>query len=203
MQRRHALFALSAIGLLSASACTRKDAASADPPAAPAELPPARELSAAEARQAYQAAGGGNGFTAGPIVAANTVFVFFDPQCPHCGALWTASQPLLGKLKMVWLPVAILRPVSAPQGALLLSAPNPVAAMTEHEASLMDRKGGLTVPDKVDEAQVAKVKANTELLQKMGADSVPFILYRNAKTGLYGSHSGTVSTDKLAEMAGV
>jgi thiol:disulfide interchange protein DsbG len=74
--------------------------------------------------------------------------------------------------------------------------------MTEHEALLMSRKGGLPVPDKVDEAQLAKVKANTDLLQKLGADSVPFIVYRNAKSGVYGSHTGGMSTEQLAEMVG-
>ena len=139
----------------------------------------------------------------GSVVAANQVLVFFDPQCPHCAALWTSSQPLLRKLKMVWMPVGILRPQSTPQGALLLSAKDPAATMTEHETLLSNRKGGLPVPDKVDDAQVAKVKANTDLLQKLGADSVPFILYKNAKTGVYGSHAGGVSTEQLAQMVGV
>jgi thiol:disulfide interchange protein DsbG len=207
MQRRHALLSLSALAAL--GACSKNEAAS--PPAAAASAvaaappapPPAKELSAADAEKAYQTATSASGFGVGPVVAANQVLVFFDPQCPHCAALWNASQPLLHKLKMVWLPVGFLRPVSTPQGALLLSAKDPGAAMTEHEALLLERKGGMTVPEGVDPALLAKVKSNTELLQKLGADSVPFILYRNAKTGVYGSHSGAVSTEQLAEMAGV
>jgi thiol:disulfide interchange protein DsbG len=203
MRRRHALLHLSAIGLAVLGACSKNEAASSSAaPAAPAAPPAPKEMSADEAQKAYQAAAAGSGFTVGSVVAANQVFVFFDPQCPHCAALWTSSQPLWRKLKMVWMPVGFLRRESTPQGALILSAKDPVATMTEHEALLTSRKGGLPVPDKVDEAQLAKVKANTDLLQKLGADSVPYIVYKNAKTGVYGSHAGGVSTEQLAEMVG-
>ena len=208
MHRRHALLGLSAATFAVLAACSKNEAVSASaPPASAAEPalapPPAKELSAAESQQAYEKAAAGSGFSVGPVVAANRVLVFFDPQCPHCGALWNASPPLLHKLKMVWLPVGFLRPVSTPQGALLLSAKDPAATMAEHETLLLERKGGMQVPDKVDPALLAKVKSNTELLQTLGADSVPFILYKNAKTGVYGSHSGSLSTEQLAELAGV
>ena len=29
----------------------------------------------------------GKGFTVGAMMSANTVYVLFDPQCPHCGRL--------------------------------------------------------------------------------------------------------------------
>jgi len=212
MQRRHVLLALSPLGLALAAGCSKKesatDAAPASPapaaaPAAPAAPAQPKSMSAAEAQKAYEAAASGSGFNAGSVVAANTVFVFFDPQCPHCASLWTQSQPLLGKLKMVWLPVGFVRKSSIPQGALLLSAKDPAALMTEHEALLSADKGGIPVPPQVDEAQIAKVKANTDLLGKLGADSVPFIVYKNAKTGVFGSHAGSLTTEQLAEAAGV
>jgi thiol:disulfide interchange protein DsbG len=197
MKRRHALLSLSTIGLSLMGACSKNEAANT----AAAESP-AKATTATEAQKAYQAASVGSGFTVGPIVAANTIYVLFDPQCPHCAELWTASQPLIGKLKMVWMPVAFLHHSSAPQGALLLSASNPAATMSEHEALLSSRKGGLPVPAEVDAGLIAKVKANTELLQKLGVDSVPFIVYRNRKTGAYGSHAGSVSTEQLLQMVG-
>ena len=67
------------------------------------------------------------GFTVGPMMAAKTVYVFFDPQCPHCGRLWEASKPIADKLRMVWIPVAILNQNSAPQGTALLAASDAVA----------------------------------------------------------------------------
>lgn len=207
MQRRRALISFV---LLSLGGCSKNDlpvaskagsaaspASSASPASPPASAPPA-------AQQAYtEASTSSIGFTVGPMVAANEVIVFFDPQCPHCGALWGASQALLGKLKMRWVPVGFLRPLSTPQGALLLAAPDPAALMTEHERLLLARKDGLPVPQQLDAALMAKVKANTQLLQKLGADSVPFMLFRNAKTGLYDNHVGGVTTEQLAEMTGL
>lgn len=191
MKRRPLLAALALAGL---AACSKKEP---DAPAAPA-------AAAVDAQKAYaDAQAGGTGFAVGPLMAADPVLVFFDPQCPHCAELWNASQPLLGKLRMVWMPVGILRQTSAPQGVLILSAQDPAAAMSEHEALLANRQGGLPVPEKVPEDLLVKVKANTELMTKMGADSVPFILYRNRQTGTYGSHAGALPTEQLAQRAGL
>lgn len=191
MKRRPLLAALALAGL---AACSKKEP---DAPAAPA-------AAAVDAQKAYaDAQAGGTGFAVGPLMAADPVLVFFDPQCPHCAELWNASQPLLGKLRMVWMPVGILRQTSAPQGVLILSAQDPAAAMSEHEALLANRQGGLPVPEKVPEDLLVKVKANTELMTKMGADSVPFILYRNRQTGAYGSHAGALPTEQLAQRAGL
>ncbi len=195
MKRRHVLVFLAAADVLHAG-CSKTEPAAG---AAPAAQPPAT----ANAQEAYQAASRATGFTVGQTMAADTVIVFFDPQCPHCADLWTASQPALGKLKMTWVPVGFLRQTSAPQGALILSAKDPAKTMTEHEALLSSRQGGLPVPADVDAGLVTQVKANTELLQKLGADSVPFILYKNRKTGSYGAHAGTVTTERLLEMVGV
>jgi thiol:disulfide interchange protein DsbG len=200
MKRRHALVLLAAAGGALQGACSKTE------PAASAGSAPAPQAGAApapvNAQEAYQTASRATGFTVGQTMAADAVIVFFDPQCPHCADLWTASQPVLGKLKMTWVPVGFLRQTSAPQGALILSAKNPAATMTEHEALLTSRQGGLPVPADVDANTVTKVKANTELLQKLGADSVPFILYKNRRTGTYGSHAGAVTTARLLEMVG-
>jgi thiol:disulfide interchange protein DsbG len=198
MKRRHALLALTIIASSLPAACSKKEP-EANPAAAASGSAPE---STVKAQEAYEAASRANGFTVGQTMAANAVHVFFDPQCPHCTDLWAAAQPLLGKLKMVWMPVAFLHHSSAPQGALLLSASNPAATMSEHEALLSSRKGGLPVPAEVDAGLIAKVKANTELLQKLGVDSVPFIVYKNRKTGAYGSHAGSVSTEQLLQMVG-
>jgi thiol:disulfide interchange protein DsbG len=202
MNRRHVLLVLTALGGALQGACSKNEPISGQA-GTPASAPGAQaSLGPVKAQEAYQAASGTTGFTVGPLMAADAVIVFFDPQCPHCADLWAASQPLLGKLKMVWVPVGFLRQSSTPQGALILSAKNPAAAMTEHEALLMSQKGGLPVPAEVNAEVIAKVKANTDVLQKLGADSVPFILYRNRKSGAYGSHAGTVTTAQMLEMVG-
>jgi len=84
----------------------------------------------------------GKGFTVGTLMAAQTAYVLFDPQCPHCAALWASAQPLLRQTRFVWLPVALLNAKSLPQGAAIMTAANPVEAMTAHEKSLMAGQGG-------------------------------------------------------------
>lgn len=160
--------------------------------------------SATPAPQAYdQVAADAKGFTVGALMSANTVYVLFDPQCPHCGHLWTASQPLLNKVKFVWVPVAILNGNSAPQGAALLSAPNPLDAMNLHEASLLAGKGGTVPMGGVPPEMEAVLKKNTALFSSLKLESVPHLIARNAQTGQIVSHSGAMDTAALAQLLGV
>jgi thiol:disulfide interchange protein DsbG len=191
MTDRRSFLALAA-ATVALPAC--KDKPAAETPASPPATSP---------REVYEIAAGGHGFAIGPVMAANTVYVFFDTQCPHCAQLWSNAKPLLGKLKMMWLPVALLGPASLAQGATILSAGTPVDAMEQNEALVLARKGGITANPSLPTETLDKVKANTALFSRTGADSVPLIVFKNAKTGTYGSHAGAVSTDQLASMAGV
>jgi thiol:disulfide interchange protein DsbG len=143
------------------------------------------------------------GFTVGSATSANTVYVMFDAQCPHCGHLWQNAQPLLGKAKFVWIPVAILTQKSAPQGAALLGASNPEQAMAAHEASLMQGKGGTIVMGTMSPAMTAALKGNTDIFNQLKIESVPFILAKNARTGEVASALGALETKALAEFIGV
>ena len=143
------------------------------------------------------------GFSVGPMMASRTVYVFFDPQCPHCGRLWEAARPLADKLRMVWIPVAILNANSAPQGAALLAATDAVATMNQHEAGIAAGKTGLVPPAQPAPELLAKVKANTELWKASGAGSVPFMLYRNPASDQVASFAGAAETPALRQMFGL
>jgi len=52
------------------------------------------------------------GFTVGSPMSARTVYVFFDPQCSHCAALWLSAKPLKSQAKFVWIPVSLLNKTS-------------------------------------------------------------------------------------------
>lgn len=143
------------------------------------------------------------GFTVGAMMSANTVYVFFDAQCPHCGHLWEASVPLQKKVKFVWIPVGWINPSSTAQGAALLTAANPAALMSEHEASLLAKKGGISAPSSIAPDIEQAIKANTQLLNSFGAEAVPFIVARNLKTGQTVSRDGAMATPALAEFLGV
>ena len=186
---RRLIAAFSCIALL-LGACSPQDTPSA---AKPSKQEVSVQAVAAQAK----------GFTVGAVMSANTVYVFFDPQCPHCGHLWQASIPLHRKVKFVWIPVAWINASSLSQGAALLTATNPLELMTEHEASLLAGRGGISAPSGVGSDIEQSIKANTKLLNGFGAESVPFIVVKNAVTGQTISKDGAMTTAALAEMIGI
>lgn len=145
----------------------------------------------------------GKGFVAGSVMSNNTVYVMFDPQCPHCGHLWQQSQPLQKKVKFVWLPVSFISPKSGPQGAALLTATNPVEAMDAHEASLLAGTGGTSASASIPDDIAAGIKKNTDLFNAMGVESVPYIVAKNAATGQVVTNAGAMETDALAQFLGL
>ena len=189
--RRHFTHALLAgTAALALVACGQKEEATKPEPLA--------------AAQAYDAvATGGKGFSVGPITAARTVYVLFDPQCPHCGHLWQASQPLLSQVRFVWLPVAFISPKSLPQGAALLQAAQPQEAMNAHEQSLLAGQGGISASASIPDELRQAIEANTSLLNRMGAESVPFIVARPTAGAAPVTHAGALDTAELARLIGL
>lgn len=53
------------------------------------------------------------------MLTTRVLYAFFDPQCPHCGCLWETTKPLLGQIRVLWMPVAFMTPKSATQGAAI------------------------------------------------------------------------------------
>ena len=143
------------------------------------------------------------GFSVGALMSSNTVYVFFDTQCPHCGQLWLASEPLQRKVKFVWIPIGMINATSRAQGAALLSAANPAALMTEHETSLLAGQGGISASSSIAPETEQAIKNNTQLLNSFGAESVPFIVAKNMKSGQTVSREGAMNTVALAEFLGV
>ena len=189
-----ALFA--AATLLAACSKEQAPAPSQASPAAPAPAAPAQQGVTIEEIQTQA-----QGFTAGQAMSARTVYVFFDAQCPHCGALWYAAKPLKSQAKFVWIPIRLLKDDSATQGAAILAAKDPSQAMDDHEASMMDKKGGIK-PEGDVSAQRAIIKKNTELFNKFGFASVPALVTKNAQ-GVVATRDGSLPTPELAAFAGV
>lgn len=111
------------------------------------------------------------------------LFVFFDPQCPHCAKLWENFQdPSLKDVNVVWIPVAVINEKSQDQGASLLTSNDPVSLLKEHESLMVDKKfdeanakfDALTKG--ISKAKEEDVLQNTQLFMKTGATGVPLIL---------------------------
>ena len=143
------------------------------------------------------------GFTVGAMMSAQTVYVLFDAQCPHCGALWNASLPLQKKVKFVWIPVSLMNPKSTLQGAALLTAANPTEMMTAHESALLAGNGGMVADANPSPESQAAIKSNTLLFNNLGATSVPYIVAKNPRTGEVITNSGALQTPALAAFLGV
>ena len=112
-------------------------------------------------------------------------------------------MPLHGKARFVWIPVSIMNARSALQGAALLSAGNPAEAMTAHEKSILAGTGGMSAPARVSPDVELAIRKNTALFTSLGVDSVPYILARNANTGVVVSNSGALTTAGLAVFLGI
>jgi len=179
------------------AACTLLLAGCNDAPEAAAQkavtaAPISVETIAAEAK----------GFIAGSQMSKRTVYVFFDAQCPHCAVLWEAAKPLKSQAKFVWIPVGILNAASTSQGATLLAAGDPVAAMDEHEASMKAGRGGISAASSINPQKDAVAK-NTALMTRLGFSAIPSIVGTHAQTGAVVSQEGALPTAALANLLGL
>ena len=190
MRRRQ--IALAGAAALLLAAC--KDAAK---PQAGAAAPASSQTVSLEAIAAE-----GQGFSVGSSMSARTVYVFFDAQCPHCAALWMAAKPLKSQARFVWMPVGLLNANSTLQGATLLAAPDPVAAMDQHEAALATPAKGIAPAANI-EAQKAAVAKNTDLMNRFGFGGVPVIVGKHAQTGELVVKEGSLPTAALAAALGL
>lgn len=78
----------------------------------------------------------GKGFEmGGSSGAAQTVYIIFDPQYPDCIGFWNLANKFKKQVRFIWMPVAILNSRSEPQGAILLSSPNPIETMNQQVLS--------------------------------------------------------------------
>lgn len=186
---------LAAALALTLAGCSKQDASN------PSTSQPTKTALPAQPYEAV--ASQGKGFTVGAMMAANTVYVLFDPQCPHCGNLWNASIPLHGKVKFVWVPVTLMNAKSGPQGAMLLAATDPAALMTEHEKSLLAGTGGISASANVPAELEQTLKNNTALFNSLKVESVPYILAKNQRTGELVTHNGAMDSAALGNFLGL
>lgn len=144
-----------------------------------------------------------HGFDTGNLMSTRQVFVFFDPQCPHCGEFWKEAKALSQEARFTWVPVGVLNEFSTNQGLAILKSAKPVDTMNDHETKLAAHLGGMDAPDAAtDPKGKAIIDQNTRLLESFGATGVPFIVGVNAQTGQVYTNAGGMPAAVLAQHLG-
>lgn len=108
------------------------------------------------------------------------VYVFTDTECPYCHKLWQATQPLLAgsDVQVRQIIVAVIAPKSLTRAAAILDAPDPEAALRQHENSF----GHSTIQPlaSVPAATRKRIGMNIALMEKMGLHGTPTTVYKDA-----------------------
>jgi thiol:disulfide interchange protein DsbG len=112
--------------------------------------------------------------------AQRIVYVFVDTRCPFCHRLWQMTQPFMkgDEVQIRNIMVAVISPDSLPEGADVLDASDPSKAWQENEKNF----GHNPKPEASagSAASRTKIKANNELMQKLGFFGTPAIVYKDA-----------------------
>ena len=97
--------------------------------------------------------------------------------------------------------LVLLNDKSGPEGAAILAASDPVAAMDSHEASMRAGQGGIDVAGATAVLKDA-VKHNTDLMNRYGFTGVPTIVSKLAN-GQVVTLEGEMPTAMLAQKLGL
>lgn len=132
------------------------------------------------------------GVTVGSTTAEKTIYVVFDPKCPHCGHLWRNTKELHQDYRFVWIPVAFLSRASLAEGAALLEGGETV--MDGHEAAVADGKPSTLRRPGQD--ALDKVTTNTKTVGRIKVEGVPILFHKTAD-GQYKVASGGLSAAEV------
>jgi thiol:disulfide interchange protein DsbG len=137
----------------------------------------------------------------GAIKPKRIVYVFTDTECPYCHKLWLATQPLLagGDVQVRHVMVAVIAPQSLNRAAAILDAPDPKAALHQHESTF----GHSTVQPlaNVSTATEKRIEANSALMDKVGVQGTPATVYKDA-SGKIRMAVGMLPTDRIEAIFG-
>lgn len=133
--------------------------------------------------------------------APRIVYLFSDPNCPYCNMFWEQARPWVkaGKVQLRHIMVGIIRADSPAKSAALLAAKDPQQALLEHEQA--GKASTLKPLASIPPAIQAKLDANSQLMDEMGAAATPAIFYLDDQ-GRLQQQQGAPSPDKLSKILG-
>lgn len=110
------------------------------------------------------------------VVGAPLVYIFIDPYCPYCHQQWSALRPSVrqGKLRIRWVPVAVLRASQQQLGIAQGLLRDPSAE------TLADWMRNQRVRTDDSEATQVALARNMALFLALKVPSVPAIIYKDS-----------------------
>lgn len=128
-------------------------------------------------------------------------YVFTDMACPYCAVLWENMQPLVNDpdntLQVRHIIVGMIHPKrSFTQGGAILAAPDPAAALAEHEGHFDD--GGIRPLERVPDAIRSQIHNNTALMIGLGLQGTPALVFEDTQ-GRWRVAPGVVGEEALRE----
>ncbi len=111
-------------------------------------------------------------------------YVFTDMACPYCARLWENMQPMINDennvLQVRHIIVGLINPKrSFTQGGAVLAAPDPAAALAEHEEHFDD--GGIRPLERVPDAIRSQIQSNTGLMIGLGLQGTPALIFQDTQ----------------------
>ena len=133
--------------------------------------------------------------------APRVVYAFTDPYCPYCHRFWEEAAPLVrsGKVQIRHVMVGVIKPNSIQAAAQILGAPDPAAALAQHQERF--NQGGLVLHNQATKDSIAKVTANNDLMRELGVNGTPAVFYQDSD-GVVRMVGGLPAPGQLEEILG-
>lgn len=138
--------------------------------------------------------------TEGDEDAEKELWVFFDPNCPHCHTIWETTRGFIdsGELKVNWMPVAFLSNTSAGKVARFWQAEDQIATFNESEAKF-DQGGAEPLnSDEITSETREMLEKNLDYMRDFGSNGTPTVVYKT-ETGGAGVISSSMDEDRMRE----
>ncbi|MCP1313471.1 MULTISPECIES: thiol:disulfide interchange protein DsbG [unclassified Halomonas] len=128
----------------------------------------------------------------GSVDAPRTVYMFTDPNCTYCKALWRQTRPWVeaGEVQIRHILVGILAPNSPALAASLLAADDPGQALAAHS------EGEPITASAQSVAIEEQVYTNNQLFDELGLHATPTSAFKRE------TENGTVRLDRIEGLPG-
>lgn len=119
------------------------------------------------------------------------VYVFYEPHCGFCSAFHAAAEPYVNMgAEVRWIPVAFLKPKSAPGKpssyelvSKMMNSSDPLAIIDAHEKSkaLTGGRAGLSEGSQPTAEIFALAEKNSKIMNELGFTGTPAVVYTDTR----------------------